>query len=60
VVDGRVVAAVTPGDRIRIRRALPRFTLVETGRHGYYRTLREKLAWGGGLRAAEATSRGDA
>lgn len=60
VVDGRVVAPLTPGDRIRIRRAKPRFTLVETGRHGYYRTLREKLAWGGGLRAAEAAPRGDA
>jgi NAD+ kinase len=61
VVDGRVVAALTPGDRIRVRRATPRFTLVETGHHGYYRTLREKLAWGGGLRAAEPTRpRGDA
>jgi len=54
VVDGRVVAAVEPGDRIRVRRAAPRFTLVETSDHGYYRTLREKLGWGGGLRAAEA------
>ncbi|MFM7242662.1 MAG: NAD(+)/NADH kinase [Planctomycetaceae bacterium] len=60
VVDGRVVAPLIPGDRIRIRRATPRFTLVETGRHGYYRTLRDKLAWGGGLRAAEAAPRGDA
>ena len=60
VVDGRVVAALRPGDRIRVRRAAPRFTLVETGRHGYYRTLREKLAWGGGPRAAEAARpRGD-
>jgi len=53
LVDGRVAAAVAPGDAIRIRRAQPRFTLVEIGGHGYYRTLREKLAWGGGLRAAE-------
>ncbi len=53
VVDGRVVAGLVAGDRIRVRRAAPRFTLVETGRHGYYRTLREKLAWGGGPRAAE-------
>jgi NAD+ kinase len=59
VVDGRVIAPLTPGDRIRIRRAAPRFTLVETGRHGYYRTLHEKLAWGGGLRAAEAAPRGE-
>jgi NAD+ kinase len=53
LVDGRVAAAIAPGDAIRIRRAQPRFTLVEIGGHGYYRTLREKLAWGGGLRAAE-------
>ena len=52
VVDGRVIAALQAGDRVRIRRAAPRFTLVETARHGYYRTLREKLGWGGGLRAA--------
>jgi NAD+ kinase len=61
VVDGRVVASLTPGDRIRVRRAAPRFALVETGRHRYYRTLREKLAWGGGLRGAEPrVSRGGA
>lgn len=53
LVDGRVVTELAPGDAIRVRRAEPRFTLVETGGHGYYRTLREKLAWGGGLRAAE-------
>jgi NAD+ kinase len=53
VVDGRVVAALEPGDRIRVRRAAPRVTLVETSDRGYYRTLREKLGWGGGLRAAE-------
>lgn len=56
VVDGRVVTSLHPGDRLRVRRAAPRFTLVETGRHGYYGTLREKLAWGGGLRAAERPS----
>jgi NAD+ kinase len=53
VVDGRVITSLEPGDRIRVRRAEPRFTLVETSHHGYYRTLREKLGWGGGLRAAE-------
>ncbi len=58
VVDGRVVAALQPGDRVRLRRAAPRFTLVETSRRGYYRTLREKLGWGGGLRAAEPPATG--
>lgn len=50
VVDGRVAATLEPGDVVRVRRADPRFRLVETDRHGYYRTLREKLDWGGGLR----------
>ncbi len=52
VVDGRVLSPLVPGDRVRVRRAVPRFTLVETRNHGYYRTLREKLHWGGGLRGA--------
>lgn len=52
VVDGRVIASLAPGDRIRVRRAAPRFTLLETREHGYYRTLREKLSWGGGARGA--------
>lgn len=50
VVDGRVATILEPGDVVRVRRAQPRFRLVETERHGYYRTLREKLDWGGGLR----------
>jgi NAD+ kinase len=58
VVDGQVVAGLEPGDGVRVRRAAPRFTLVETSRHGYYRTLREKLGWGGGLRAAEPQTTG--
>ena len=49
VVDGRVVAPLLPADRVRVRRASPRFTLVETRHHGYYRTLRDKLQWGGGI-----------
>ena len=52
VVDGRPVAPLEPGDIVRVRRAEPRFTLVETARHGYYRTLRDKLGWGGDPRAA--------
>jgi NAD+ kinase len=52
LVDGRVVAGLEPGDRIRVRRAAPRFTLIETRRHGYYRTLREKLSWGADARGA--------
>jgi len=56
VVDGRVITGLVPGDRVRVRRAEPRFTLVETRHHGYYRTLREKLEWGGGLRGTAAAT----
>jgi len=52
VVDGRVIAPLLPDDRVRVRRAAPRFTLLETRHHGYYRTLREKLHWSGGFRGA--------
>jgi NAD+ kinase len=56
MVDGRVITSLAAGDSIRIRRAVPRFALVETQDHGYYRTLREKLAWGG-MRAEAAAPR---
>jgi NAD+ kinase len=59
MVDGQVVTPLLPGDALRIRRAAPRFTLVEIGSHGYYDTLRDKLAWGGGLRAAERVEHGE-
>ena len=60
VVDGRVIAPLRANDRVQVRRASPRFTLVETRNHGYYRTLREKLKWSGGLRGTgpQATSGG--
>jgi NAD+ kinase len=49
VVDGIVLAALEPGDRVRVRRAEPKFRLVAAPGHSYYRTLREKLGWGGRL-----------
>ncbi len=49
VVDGRAAHRLLAGDRIRVQRATPRFKLVEVPGHGYYRTLREKLGWGGQL-----------
>jgi len=52
VVDGNVITGLEAADRVRIRRAVPRFSLVETRTHGYYRTLRDKLQWGGGMRTA--------
>jgi len=58
VVDGRLITPLRANDRVQVRRASPRFTLVETRNHGYYRTLREKLKWSGGLRGSgpQATS----
>lgn len=53
VVDGRVVHKLLSGDRVRVERAVPRFKLVEVPGHGYYRTLREKLGWGGQLPLGE-------
>ena len=48
-VDGRVLSTVQPEDRIRVRKIEPRFKLVVAPRHSYYKTLREKLGWGGRL-----------
>ncbi len=47
VVDGRVLCRLQRGDRIRVTRAPVRFRLVAPPGHSYYRTLREKLNWGG-------------
>lgn len=49
VVDGRVMSTLAPGDRIRIERAEQQFLLAKAPGHSYYRTLREKLGWGGRL-----------
>ena len=50
VVDGRVICRLQPGDRVRVQRAEPRFKLVGNPGHTYYRSLREKLGWGGRLK----------
>ena len=50
VADGRVIALLEPEDRVRIERAKVRFKLLAVPGHNYYRTLREKLGWGGRLR----------
>ena len=53
VVDGRVVHKLAADDKVRVLRAEPCFKLVEVPGHGYYRTLREKLGWGGQLPLGE-------
>jgi NAD+ kinase len=47
VVDGRVLGTLEPADRVRIVRSEARFQMVEVRGQGYYRTLHEKLGWGG-------------
>ena len=47
VVDGQVVHQISEQDRIRVLRAEPQFTMIEIPGHSYYKTLREKLGWGG-------------
>jgi NAD+ kinase len=47
VVDGCELHRLEPRDRVLVQRAAPRFQLIEVAGHSYYRTLREKLGWGG-------------
>ncbi|MCA9218237.1 MAG: NAD(+)/NADH kinase [Planctomycetales bacterium] len=54
VVDGQPLHSVTKDTRIRIQRADVKFQLIEIYGHGYYRTLREKLGWGGKLRQIDS------
>lgn len=50
VLDGRVMANLRSHDRVRIVRSQATFKLLDIPGQGYYRTLREKLGWGGQLR----------
>jgi NAD+ kinase len=50
VVDGLVLATLAAGDRVRITRSAAVFQMVEVPGQSYYRTLREKLGWGGQLK----------
>ncbi len=58
VVDGRVLCTLQPGDRVRVEKAAARFKLVAAPGHSYYRTLREKLGWGGRLQLGDAPGGG--
>jgi NAD+ kinase len=50
VADGRVMCRLQPGDRIRVEQSAAKFKLITGKGHGYYRTLRDKLGWGGQLK----------
>jgi NAD+ kinase len=50
VVDGRVLTDLKPEDRVQIVRSDARFQVVEVTGQSYYRTLHNKLGWGGQIR----------
>jgi len=50
VVDGRALCLLDAGDRVRVQRSRAVFRTVEVGEHTYYKTLRDKLDWGGRFR----------
>ncbi|MEL6898318.1 MAG: NAD(+)/NADH kinase [Planctomycetota bacterium] len=50
VVDGRVLSTLEVGDRVHIRRSTNAFKMLAVAGQNDYRTLREKLGWGGSLR----------
>ncbi|MDG2384657.1 MAG: NAD(+)/NADH kinase [Pirellulaceae bacterium] len=53
VVDGEMLQVLTPRDRVIVRRAEPQFQLIEVSGHSYYRTLRNKLGWGGRIQLVQ-------
>lgn len=49
VVDGRILSSLQPGDRVQVERAPEPFEMLSVPGQNDYRTLREKLGWGGSL-----------
>ncbi len=49
-VDGRVLGTLQAEDRIKIVRSAALFQMVEVRGQTYYRTLHDKLGWGGQMR----------
>lgn len=58
VVDGRVLCKLETADRVKIVRSRAKFQLVEVSAQAYYRTLHEKLGWGGQLDLKKQGSKG--
>ena len=57
MLDGRVVATATTGDRILVKRSPDRFKMLKLPGFSYYRTLREKLGWSGRLESVDKNNR---
>ena len=51
VLDGVPLCRLTAKHRVRVERAAPTFKMLEIPDRHYYRTLREKLGWGGDVRS---------
>ena len=51
VVDGRLLCPLIQGERVRVERSRAVFRAIEVGDHTYYKTLRDKLDWGGRFRS---------
>lgn len=49
VVDGRILGAVLPADRVKIERAKESFKLLSVHGQNDYKALRDKLGWGGAV-----------
>lgn len=49
VVDGRILSPLSEGDRVRIQRAPQTFRMLSVPGQNDYRTLRDKLGWGGSV-----------
>jgi NAD+ kinase len=48
VIDGQVQIPLAPGDRVRVERGETPLPMVRLPRQSFYRTLRDKMGWGGG------------
>lgn len=46
VIDGQVQLPLGAGDRVSVRRGTTPFPMLRLPGHSFYRTLRDKLAWG--------------
>ena len=53
VVDGRVLGRIEPEDRVRVVRASASFQMLMVPGQNDYRTLRDKLGWGGHTPASD-------
>jgi len=56
VVDGRTLSSLLPGDRVRIERAETSFQMISLDSHNDYRSLRDKLGWGGSAPGQRGTN----